>query len=257
MKTYGVIGTGTIGEMLIQGLIKERITKPTQIIISDKDQKKLKKVAKKTGTSPKTNKETISHSDILFLCVKPQDLTQVYPQLRGNLKGKIVISCVAAVESKRYYKELGKIRLVRIIPSITNRIRGIILLSFGDNLKKEEQKEVKSILSKIAKIYEVKENELDNYTHLSSCFPAILSEFIREYLEYEIKNGIDSKKGRDIILDTVCDTGELLKKYNFKIIKEVCTGKGISQEGVKFIEEKFPIKELVDKLSSRMKNIKK
>lgn len=250
---YGFIGIGTIGEMLIKRFIDGRVAQPDQIYASNRSLERLEKIIKDTGIKKGTNQEVIANSDNVYLCVKPQDLPVVYPDLNGNLNKKTLVTCVASVESNSYYENIGNIKLVRIIPSITNKRKGTMLFVADDNL---ESKRVYYDLSKIANVYRVPEEHLDEYTHLANCFPAIISEFIRGYLTSMTRRGINEEKGREIIFDALYQTANLLKEYGFEVIDEVCTKGGISRVGVKFVSKNFPIENLSDELLGRMKAVK-
>ncbi len=256
MLEYGFIGTGIIGEMLIKRFIDSGIARPNQIHASNKGSEKLERIVNETGIKSGTNQEVIQNSEIIYLCVKPQDLSQVYPDLKDNSEGKTLVTCVAAVDSDAYYQNLGEIELIRIIPSITNRKRGTILFTVGKNIKPEIKEKVYSDLSRIANVYEVEEEHINEYAHLASCSPAIISEFIKMYLDSIVDKGVNKEKGEVIILDALYQTATLLKEYGFKVIDEVCTPGGISRIGVDFVSERFPIDELSCELLGRMDYLK-
>lgn len=224
---------------MIERFIGEKIAQPSQIYKSNDNSK---------------NKKVVENSDIIYLCVRPQNLAEVYIGLKDNLENKVLVTAVAAVESDSYYQNLGNIELIRIIPSITNKVGGTILFSAGKFVKHENKKRIHSDLSKIANVYEVPEEHINKYTHLASCSPAIISAVVKEYLSSI--DGIDEEKGKEIILDALYNTAVLLKQYGFEIINQVCTKNGISRVGVNFVSKNFPMQELSNNLLTRMKNVK-
>ncbi|NEN96137.1 MAG: NAD(P)-binding domain-containing protein [Moorea sp. SIO3I7] len=250
---YGFIGTGIIGEMLINRFVDSGVADPDQIYASNRSTERLKRIVIYTGINKGTNQEVISNCDYIYLCVKPQDLPDVYQDLNGKLNEKTLVTSVASIERNSYYENLGKIKLVRIIPSITNKIKGTILFVAD---KSQESERVYLDLSQIANVYCVPEEHLDEYTHLASCSPAIISEFIRGYLTSITKKGINEEKGREIIFDALYQTADLLKEFGFRVIDDVCTKGGISRVGVNFVSENFPIERLSDELLGRMKSVK-
>jgi len=161
---------------------------------------------------------------------------------------------------KHNYKKLGKINLIRIIPSMINKIGGPILFYRGKYADKDKIKVVKEIINKIGVLYEVeKEEELDIYTHLTSCFPALISEFIKLYIESLSKEeSIDKNKALDLVIDTLKITSLLLEKERFDIIPQVATKGGITEKGIKIMEKYKSsfFEELVTTLSKKMKEIR-
>jgi len=232
MTTHGFIGTGVIGTMLMNRF------KGKTIISSNK---------------PETNPEVIKQSDIVYLCVRPQHLEDVYQDLQGNLEGKLLVTAIAAVECASYYKQLGDIPLIRITPSLTNIIHGSILAHSGVFVTLANRAQMYNRLARIATLYEVSEKEMDAYAHLSSCSPAVIAAFVREYIRSV--NGIDEKKGTDIMVDALLNTALLLKQDGYKIIDQVCTREGISRVGADFVST-FPMQSLSDALHERMQYVK-
>lgn len=143
---------------------------------------------------PKNNKcywaespqEVIDKSDIIFICVRPQNLKKLFSQIKP--KNKIFVTVVAAIYEKTYYKHLGKIKLIRIMPSMLNEIGGPILLCPGKYAKQKDKDKIKKIISKIGNIYEIEEDKMDAYTHLSSCSSAIITEFLKLYIKLKLSN---------------------------------------------------------------------
>ena len=109
----GVIGLGNIGRMLVKRFA-EAIT-PSDIIVFD-----IHKTRKNKYSLAKSAQEVVDKSEIVFLCIRPQDLKDFFSNVKP--KNRIIISTVAAIFEKTYYKQLGKIKLIRIIPSMINKI---------------------------------------------------------------------------------------------------------------------------------------
>lgn len=240
MINYGFIGIGTIGKMMIKRFTDVGVIKPENQI--------------RTSNESKNNREVITNSDMVYLCVRPQKLNEVYPDLKGSLEGKCLITTVGAVESASYYRNIGQVELIRIMPSVTNNVGGALLLSAGEWVRQATKEKVYEDVSRIAKVYEVPEQLLDKYTHLASCFPAIIAEFVSSYID--ALQGIDKEIGKEIAVETLDGTAALLKRVGFEIVDRVCTKGGITREGINFVAEKFPIDELAKCLLERMEAVK-
>ena len=77
-KKIGIIGTGNMGEALIDGLIHSRSSVPENIICSDIRKEKLKSVREKYGIISKTNNaDVVKASDIIIYAIKPQIMTNI------------------------------------------------------------------------------------------------------------------------------------------------------------------------------------
>ena len=247
----GIIGFGNIGKILAKRF--EEFLDPSNIVIFD-----TKKIKKSKYFFANSSQEVIDKSDIIFICIRPQNLNNFFTEI--NPKNKIFISTVAAIYEKTYYKHLGKIKLIRIIPSMINKVGGPILFFPGKYINRNDKNNVKNLLSKIGHIYEIKENKIDAFTHLSSCSPAIIAEFLRLYIEaLSTKEKLDQKKALKILIETLEILVLFLKKDGFKIIQQVCTKGGITERGIKIMNDykNTFFKDLTWSLLKRMHEIRK
>ncbi len=241
MENYGFIGLGNIGKMLLNRF-KDIGIHDANIYASN---------------SNETNQEVIKNSDIIYLCIRPQDLQNVYAMLKHNLENKLLISTIAAIETQSYYGVLGNIQLIRIIPSMTNAIGGPILFCPGKYTSTHNINKTKSDLSKIANVYKIEEEHIDEYNHLASCSPAIITEFLREYLDSIIETGINPQLGKEILLDASSSTLNILKQdKGFDLIDRVCTKQGISKVGVNLLRQGNSITDISQSLLKRIKEVK-
>lgn len=247
----GIIGLGNIGRMLAKRFVE--FLNPSNIIVFDTSRTRNDKYFRANSAQ-----ELIDKSKIVFLCIRPQNLKNFFTEVRpGN---KIFVTTVAAIYESTYYKNFGKIRLIRIIPSMINKVGGPILFFSGKYASHPDKIKVKKLLSKIGKIYEVKENEIDAYTHLSSCSPAIVAEFLRLYIETLAREKkINKRKSSKILIEMLEILVPLLKRDGFKIISQVCTKGGITEQGIKIMNEyqNSFFKDLTRSLLKRMSEVRK
>jgi pyrroline-5-carboxylate reductase len=83
-----------------------------------------------------------------------------------------------------------------------NKVGGPILLHSGKYINRTDRNKVEKLLSKIGNIYKVKESKIDAYTHLSSCSPAIVAEFLRLYVNVLMKEKkINRQKALKILIE--------------------------------------------------------
>lgn len=247
----GIIGLGNIGRMLAKRFAE--VLSSSDIIVFDTHKTKNDKYS--WVGSPQ---EVIDKSEIIFLCVRPQNLKDLFAIIKPE--NKIFISTIAAIYEKTYYEHFGKIKLVRIIPSMINKIGGPILFFGGKHTNVSDKNKIEKFLSKFGNIYKVSEKEIDAYTHLSSCSPAIVAEFLRLYIKTLSKEQkINQKKALKILIEMLEIFIPLLKKEGFKIISQVCTKSGITEQGIKIMDNyqnRF-FKDLTGSLLKRMGEVRK
>lgn len=247
----GIIGLGNIG-----GMLAKRFTEflnPSNILVFDK-----RNIKSGNFSFCNSIQEVIDKSDIVFICIRPQNLENFFAEAKP--KNKIFVTTVAAIYENTYYKNLGKIALIRIIPSMINKVGGPILLYSGKYVSRFDKSKVKNLLSKIGNVYEVKEKEIDAFTHLSSCLPAIVAQFLKLYIKTLAKEKkINKQKALQIVNEMLEILVQLLKKEGFEIIPQVCTKGGITEQGIKIMNkyQNSFFKDLTSSLLKRMSEIRK
>ena len=91
------IGGGIMAEAMIQGVLRQGLLPPNQIIASGPREKRREELAQRYGIGVTVdNREVVRVGDIVVLSVKPQVLPKVLPELRGLLRSEqLVLSIVA------------------------------------------------------------------------------------------------------------------------------------------------------------------
>ena len=78
MKKLGFIGGGNMAEALARGLIQGKIFKPSEVIVSDVDAGRRRKINRTLKISvTDDNIEVIRESRAILLAVKPQQIDEV------------------------------------------------------------------------------------------------------------------------------------------------------------------------------------
>ena len=104
--SIAVIGAGVIGGAIVKSLLKSGYN--GKIIATRRKIEKIKELAALGAAVTRDNKKATKQSDIVFLCVKPNDVGKVLKEIKKEIKEKLVISTAATVPLG-YYKEIDGI----------------------------------------------------------------------------------------------------------------------------------------------------
>jgi pyrroline-5-carboxylate reductase len=123
MKKLGFIGGGNMAEALARGLLERKIFKPAELIVSDVDagrRRKIKGALKIAVTDD--NLEVVRESRAVLLAVKPQQIDEVLTGVASadkiRLKDKLFISIAAGITIARLTGVMGaKARVIRVMPN--------------------------------------------------------------------------------------------------------------------------------------------
>jgi len=134
MPQYGFIGTGSIGSMLVKKFVETGVIESAATYINSKNGLSSKALAKTTQVIASPSNRTVAEgTDVLFICVKPLQVRDVLKEIQDVLKpGALLVSisgCVSLAQLEDW--TLGKVRCIRVIPSITSNRNQASLWSLG------------------------------------------------------------------------------------------------------------------------------
>src|SRR3989344_3493640 len=102
-----VIGCGNIGTKICKSFIDKKVFSKKEIIATGRNPKKLKALKNKIGVDVTTdNQHAVKNSQIILICVKPQDLKDVILRIKGSVSGKKIIVSVVAGVGIEFYNNL-------------------------------------------------------------------------------------------------------------------------------------------------------
>src|SRR5690242_1778737 len=96
-NTLGFIGAGRMATALARGFISAGLITGDRIVASDPHPAALAQFLETTGGQPAgSNLQVADKATVLFLAVKPQQMSQVLADLRGFLSAKHLVVSIAA-----------------------------------------------------------------------------------------------------------------------------------------------------------------
>jgi len=241
----GIIGTGSMGGMLIRKFVETGAVAAGDIIASNRSRDKLEAIVRRTGIrAGSDNREVVNASGIVFLCVKPLDVRGVLKEVGGLLTPDKLLVSTAGEVSISDLRDLARARVARVIPSITSELSlGVSLVSFSDSTTPGDRELLPGLLRSIGRTVVVEEKDMDVLTDLTSCAPAFISSLMEELaLTASRKHGISPELTGLLVKETLGGTAGLLADgLSFEtIVERVATKGGITEEGVKVIKKEAP-----------------
>ena len=240
-KPISFIGTGKMAAALISYIYKNKLAK--NIVASDHKKENLAKIKSKFKNIRTTtdNKEAARNPDIIFICVKPQDIDVILNEIKDEIKNQLVVSIAAGIKIKHIESVLGKKRIIRVMPNI-NCLVGEMAAGFsaGKYATKKDIKEVEKLLNSAGISFLIKEELIDALSSISGAGPAFFAYFIEAMAKAGIKNGLQKEMAYKLAAKTALGTGKLLIEKNLspdKLIKMVASKKGVTLAGLKILDK--------------------
>lgn len=233
-----IYGTGTIGS----GIAKI-IAKKTKPLLYDRDFQKAEGFAKEFSCQAvKTKEEALAQSELIILCVKPQDLNQTALELRGRLKKEqVIVSVLAGVSIEKLQGAFGTNKIIRTtlnLPSLY--ANGLIGLVAHEATTEWERHQTEQIFKKMGHVIWLNEGRIDALTALAGSGPAFILVFYEAMVEAGIALGIPVELGRKIAAETLSGTVEMIKqskKHPGDLRWQIASPGGCTIAGLKQLED--------------------
>ncbi|MFH1523118.1 MAG: pyrroline-5-carboxylate reductase [Patescibacteria group bacterium] len=230
----GIIGTGVMGTIFINRLLKTKTLFKNQILVNDNSPENIKKVNKNYGVKGTLDKKKlIEKANIILLAVKPQNFKNLTIEIKKYIKPNkklLVLSIMAGVDIKNIQKLLGFKKVVRVMPNLPAKIgQGISVWQASPEVSQSQKREAKIILQSLGQELEVKDEKIiDKATAISGSGPAYVFLFQEMMAIASQKLGLPQKIAHKLVEQTIKGSINLQKKLNVspEILRQQVTSKG-------------------------------
>jgi len=208
-----LFGMGCMGEAMVRGLLQHK----GQMNITGvaRRQNRLEELTARypAAVFVQAASEEVRKSDVLVLCVKPQQLHEAATLLKGQVReNSLIISILAGTCIQVLQASLGHSHVVRAMPNTPGQIRrGYTGWCHSDSVSAEQFALTQTILGSLGvECRYTHEPLLDTVTAISGSGPGTFAYLIQAYIEAGVKNGMTRANAREAVLRTVLGTAEYL-----------------------------------------------
>jgi pyrroline-5-carboxylate reductase len=232
------LGGGNMASAMISGLIQQGFL-PNNLLAIDplptartflSDQFNIR-----TATDVSQCENFLEVSQLIILCVKPQQLSEAITQLNvslAHLSGPqiLTLSIVAGVRIADIAKKLGHSRIVRAMPNTPALIqKGITGLYAGQHVNQQDIQLINLVCQSIGtSLWVNQEVLLDAVTAISGSGPAYVFSMIEHLTNSGIQLGLTAEQAKLFATQTVIGAGQLAlsSKDSASQLREKVTSKG-------------------------------
>jgi pyrroline-5-carboxylate reductase len=234
-----IIGLGNMGGALLSGIVHSDLIKKEKIAVFDIDPQKVKRYEKAFKVRALYDlKELILSSKYILLAVKPQNISEIMPLLKKycNVKDNVIISIAAGIPTIYFESNIGNIPVLRIMPNTPALYgKGVSAVSKGKFVKKEHIDFTESVMSSTGFVVLLDEKFQNLATAISGSGPAYFYLFCSFLVSFAVKNGLDVKTAKRMVINTMLGAGEVLNKTDKTIdelIKSVASPGGTTEKAL-------------------------
>ncbi|KAG5202973.1 hypothetical protein MJG53_015528 [Ovis ammon polii x Ovis aries] len=196
--SVGFIGAGQLAFALAKGFTAAGVVAAHKIMASspDMDMATVSALRKMGVNLTHHNKETVQHSDVLFLAVKPHIIPFILDEIAADIEARhIVVSCAAGVTISSIEKKLTAFQPApKVIRCMTNTpvvVReGATVYATGTHAQVEDGRLLEQLMSSVGFCTEVEEDLIDAVTGLSGSGPAYAFTALDALADGGVKMGL-------------------------------------------------------------------
>ena len=200
-----IVGCGTMGEALLGGLLASGTVVAGDVVATVRREERAAEVAERHGVATTTdNPAAIAQADVVLVCVKPQRAGELLPQLKEQLRDKLVISTCAGVRLSSYQEWLPHSRLIRAMPNTPSLIReGMTVLARGAGATDDDVESARTIFSAVGRCLELEDKHMDVVTGLSGSGPAFAFVMLEALADGGVMMGLPRAAAVELAAQTV------------------------------------------------------
>jgi competence protein ComER len=238
----GIIGTGSMGSILIESFIESTAVTPSQLIITNRTIEKAYAFKEKFPDLKVVNssEEVACEADIIFVCVKPLQFQPLLTDISSLVSENQILISITSPISIAQLESVICCKTARIIPSITNRaFAGTSLVTLGTTCTTDDYETLHSLLTHISTPVIIDESITRVASDIVSCGPAFFSYLIQCFIEAAVRQTeITHEEGTQMASEMMIGFGKLLEKGIFTLPtlqERVSVPGGVTGEGLKVL----------------------
>ncbi|HVT10168.1 MAG TPA: pyrroline-5-carboxylate reductase [Polyangia bacterium] len=206
-ETLAVLGTGTMGEAILRGLLRSGKLEPGQIVGTDRRSEVTRAIHEKHGIrTTSDNHEAVTAAQVALLCVKPQEVEPLVtdPAVAGALAGKLVISIAAGIRLDQLAAWLPQSAVVRAMPNTPCLIgEGMTVIARGPRVTDAQAATALEIFRCVGGCLEAEDKVMDAVTSLNGSGPAFAYIILEALADGGVRMGLRRETAMQIAAQMV------------------------------------------------------
>jgi pyrroline-5-carboxylate reductase len=243
-RTLGLLGAGNMAEALIRGVLNAGSIQASAITASDVSPDRRQFIANALKIrATENNQDVVSASQLIVLCVKPQQTDDVLKQIAAVFRPDfhVLASICAGVPTARIERNLpAGARIVRVMPNTPMLVGlGASCLCAGAHTRGEDLAVFEELFSSASLTLRVEERMMDAVTGLSGSGPAYLFYLVEAMVDAGIAEGFSREDATMLASRTVLGAAKMLEETKLapeELRRRVTSPNGTTQAAVERLD---------------------
>ena len=244
MRKIAFIGVGNMAGAIIGGMLRSGAVDHPHLILSDCFPEKCAAYAAEGAIVATTPAEAAAQADCVVLSVKPQNFSEILPELAEveGIQNKLIITIAAGISSETVKNALHGAPVVRVLPNTPMLIgMGVSVVCRADDVAAEDFDFVCKVFEASGSVEIIDEADMNRIISVTSSSPAYVFAFINAIREGAIAQGLDGDAMLGSICDVVIGAASLLKSGDLtpeEQIKVVTSKGGTTERAMNVLRER-------------------
>ncbi len=212
----GIVGAGTMAEAIIKGLLGKNLCGPEGLVASAPREERRAFLHYEYGIrTVRDNAEAIQDASTIILCVKPQTVHTVLPELREAMNGhQALVSIAAGVTMSTLEHGIGNPAVVRAMPNTPCLVgEGMTVWVASPAVQESQIAETQAIFAALGRQMQVSnESFLNMATSISGCGPAYLFLLMEAMTDAGVQIGLPRYMAEELVTQTVLGAARLAQE---------------------------------------------
>ena len=214
MTKTAIFGAGVMGEALLTGLLRGRLSQD-DLVITEKRPDRAEVLRATYGVTVSSNVAAAEAASTLLLVVKPQDMSALLAEISPHIAGDcLVISVAAGITTAFLESQLPEgSAVVRVMPNTPALVdEGMSAISPGRHCDEEHLARAEEILSAVGRVVRVPESQQDAVTAISGSGPAYIFYIVEAMVEAGVLLGIPRATATELAVQTLYGSAKMLRE---------------------------------------------
>lgn len=210
-----VIGTGTMGEAIVAGLVGAGWT-PHDIVCTTRSRQRADDLADRLGVETSlANDAAVSGATIVLITLKPQTLVDELARFAPAIApDAIVVSVAAGITTAAIEAVLPSTAVIRAMPNTPLTVgRGMTALTAGAHAGEEDLAAARDLFNPVGEVVIVHEADMDAVTAVSGSGPAYVFRFVEAWIDAATAQGLDADVARQLVIQTLLGSATMLAAH--------------------------------------------
>lgn len=198
-----MIGAGNMAVALARGWGEP-------VVLFDPDEARAAELAAEVGgETVASNAEVAARADVVVLCHKPAQLTEVAAETGAAVRAVVsILGGTPVAEVERAYPGVPVYRFMPNMPAEVRR--GVFCYAPGSLAADGPEADVLELFSRLGAVIPVQEGQMEAATALVGCAPAFYALVVEAMVDAGVRHGLSAPEAGRMAVETMAGTAALL-----------------------------------------------